>query len=359
MNLSRFAIATSRLLSPRMRGEDDLRQSLKSGEGMAGTCTAECSEAQGPSPVSPSLDHPSPLTRGGEARAAQPRVRFARRAFTLIELLIVIAIVALLIALALPSLRGAIAASRTTKCLSNQRQLGVAWTMYANTYRDLATPAAYWRQEQIGSGPVVYWFGADAPENTPDGAPTSGLLTPFLSAARAERGSLECPEQPAGTYTPQTKHLKFSTTYGYNGYYLTPLMTPGWGDQIGSRPWRRTADIVQPSLLLVFADTILAGASASALPRSSALLDPPLLFSPSTGWSTNGSPTMSFRHAGRQRVSSLAAGVRADGSASASSTSVELLRRDGRGRLLGVGSLSKSPDPWYVPDWQAWRASIH
>ena len=37
MNLSRFAIATSRLLSPRMRGEDDLRQSLKSGEGTAGT----------------------------------------------------------------------------------------------------------------------------------------------------------------------------------------------------------------------------------------------------------------------------------------------------------------------------------
>ena len=305
-----------------------------------------------PTPVSPSLGHPSPI------RGAGKRDRGVC-AFTLIELLVVIAIVALLIALALPSLRGAIAASRTTKCLSNQRQLGVAWTMYANTYRDLATPAAYWRQEQIGSGPVVYWFGADAPENTPDGAPSSGLLTPFFSAARAERGALECPEQPAGTYTPQTKHLKFSTTYGYNGYYLTPLMTPGWGDQIGSRPWRRTADIVQPSSLLVFADTILAGTSATSVPRSSALLDPPLLFSPSSGWSSNLSPTTAFRHAGRQRSSSLAAGVRADGSASASATSADLLRRDARGRVLGVGSFSKTPDPWYIPDWQAWRVTIN
>jgi prepilin-type N-terminal cleavage/methylation domain-containing protein len=354
MNLSRFAIAASRLLSPRLRGEDDLRQNLKPGEGMAGTNSRHAIGHPTPLPglALSGLGLPSPL------RGAGRRDRGVS-AFTLIELLIVIAIVALLIALALPSLRSAIAASRTTKCLSNQRQLGVAWTMYANTYRDLATPAAYWRQEQIGSGPVVYWFGADAPENTPEGVQTSGLLTPFFSAARAERGALECPEQPAGTYTPQTKYLKFSTTYGYNGYYLSPLMTPGWGDQIGSRPWRRTADIVQPSSLLVFADSLLAGTSATSVPRSSALLDPPLLFSPSSGWSPNLSPTTSFRHAGRQRASSLAAGVRADGSASASGTSADLLRRDSRGRALGVGSFSKSPDPWYVPDWQAWRAPIN
>ncbi|HEX8876867.1 MAG TPA: type II secretion system protein [Phycisphaerales bacterium] len=331
-----------------------MRQSLKSGEG---TARANPPHTLGhPTPLPglalSGLGHPSPL------RGAGRRDRGVS-AFTLIELLIVIAIVALLIALALPSLRGAIAASRTTKCLSNQRQLGVAWTMYANTYRDLATPAAYWRQEQIGSGPVVYWFGADAPESTPEGAPTSGLLTPFFSAARSERGALECPEQPSGTYTPQTKHLKFSTTYGYNGYYLTPLMTPGWGDQIGSRPWRRTSDIVQPSSLMVFADTILAGTSATSMPRSSALLDPPLLFSPSSGWANNLSPTTAFRHAGRQRTGALAAGVRADGSASASTTSAELLRRDARGRVLGVGSFSKTPDPWYVPDWQAWRSTIN
>jgi hypothetical protein len=95
------------------------------------------------------------------------------------------------------------------------------------------------------------------------------------------------------------------------------------------------------------------------MPRSSALLDPPLLFSPSSGWSANLSPTTSFRHAGRQRASVLTAGVRADGSASASGTNTDLLRRDSRGRSLGVGSLSKSPEPWYIPDWQAWRAPIN
>ncbi|MEL7089976.1 MAG: prepilin-type N-terminal cleavage/methylation domain-containing protein [Planctomycetota bacterium] len=48
-----------------------------------------------------------------------------RKAFTLIELLVVISIIALLIALLLPALGAARDAARSTKCLSNQRQLGI------------------------------------------------------------------------------------------------------------------------------------------------------------------------------------------------------------------------------------------
>lgn len=68
-----------------------------------------------------------------------PHVRQA--AFTLIELLVVVSIIALLIALLLPSLKGARDAARTTGCLSNHRQIGVAFNMYASTFNDYIPPA--------------------------------------------------------------------------------------------------------------------------------------------------------------------------------------------------------------------------
>src|SRR5271170_5551956 len=60
----------------------------------------------------------------------------SRRAFTLIELLGVIAIIAILAAILFPVFAHAKEAAKKITCLSNVRQLNDAWIMYANDYDD-------------------------------------------------------------------------------------------------------------------------------------------------------------------------------------------------------------------------------
>ena len=78
-----------------------------------------------------------------------------RNAFTLTELLVILACVAVLISLLLPVAAKARSLSRTTTCLSNLRAIGNAWTMYmqennsALTKYVFNTPASF----------ETYWFG--------------------------------------------------------------------------------------------------------------------------------------------------------------------------------------------------------
>ena len=64
------------------------------------------------------------VTRRRHARSGSPS------GFTLVELLTVIGLMALLVSLFMPVLGKVRAAANTTGCVSNLRQVGVAWTMY-------------------------------------------------------------------------------------------------------------------------------------------------------------------------------------------------------------------------------------
>ena len=99
----------------------------------------------------PSHPRACPALNVQPSRAARPRrgavSRRERAAFTLVELLVVIGIIAILIAILLPTLNRARESAKRTQCLSNLRQLHTALVLYAQTNKD-AVPLGYWRNEK-------------------------------------------------------------------------------------------------------------------------------------------------------------------------------------------------------------------
>src|SRR4051794_36688870 len=78
-------------------------------------------------------------------------------AFTLVELLVVIGIIALLISILMPALQKARAQAIQTQCLSNLRQVGLFMQMYANENKD-RVPIGY-NGNQGWNGYTVYEAG--------------------------------------------------------------------------------------------------------------------------------------------------------------------------------------------------------
>jgi prepilin-type N-terminal cleavage/methylation domain-containing protein len=96
-----------------------------------------------------------------------------RNGFTLIELLVVVTIIALLIAILLPSLSNAVAVAKRVACGAQLRQLALATTFYVNDYRTFPTHAnVVWSYTR--------WAGKRGAEYTEE----DRLINPYLSINR-------------------------------------------------------------------------------------------------------------------------------------------------------------------------------
>ena len=135
------------------------------------------------------------------------------KAFTLIELLVVIAIIGILAALLLPVLSAVQERGRRLTCLNNQRQLGIAWEVYAGDAGDKMVVNDWELLNSISRSPSNSWVIGNAVLDADPGTITSGTLFPYAKNVDL----YHCPDDRAliqGTSTPKLRTFSLSCYMG-------------------------------------------------------------------------------------------------------------------------------------------------
>lgn len=162
------------------------------------------------------------------AAAVRSRAVGLRRAFSLVELLVVIGVVSMLMAIAAPAIRAAREAAQQVRCAAQLHQLGIALSMYANEHQGTLPGWSGWHVYPDGS----------SPEDAPGLGWTEQLQRYY---ARPDSPAYSCPSFPAkftnyfitgrwsgqnGRHTMKLSEIKMSSRFVVSGEATHPEFYP-------------------------------------------------------------------------------------------------------------------------------------
>ena len=133
--------------------------------------------------------------------------------FTLVELLVVVAIIGILASMLLPSLAKAKAAAQLKVCMNNQRQIGMAAQMYSQTYNE------HFVGDFNLEGQSDMFFASKYLAFITDEAYTGPLVYTDMSARFREVGAYQCPSAELDVALDYTVNSIDTVQYDTNGNY--------------------------------------------------------------------------------------------------------------------------------------------
>jgi prepilin-type processing-associated H-X9-DG protein/prepilin-type N-terminal cleavage/methylation domain-containing protein len=181
-----------------------------------------------------------------------------RTGFTLVEILVVIAIITLLMGLLLPAIASARAAARSVQCQSNLRQIGLACIQY----RDQNGAYPQYRAEYP---PITNAYGVQRPRwqwilaaqmggwaQNPDVIRAAGPSDPTYTNVPLDNKVLVCPAMDSSSSDSLSIR---NGSYGYNFGYLANNRTMVDGDNTTPTLRYPVREVKEPSRTIAFADS--------------------------------------------------------------------------------------------------------
>ena len=138
-----------------------------------------------------------------------------KNGFTLTELLVVIAVIAILAALLLPALSKSKSRTQAIACLNNLRQLSICWHLYTGDNNDLLVP----NDNIAGGAPGPSWCQGTGILETNTTAIESGLLYGYNRSTAGEHGPTDGATggSVSGTKLSQLRNRSYNLSQSVNG----------------------------------------------------------------------------------------------------------------------------------------------